>query len=71
MWLPSLTNSAHDTGVVSEREMGNYTTELEVQFLSSNSSDETERWLNEPACTTFFSNTCRCGVGASGGKVRV
>jgi len=39
----ALTNSAHDTGVMSEREKGNCTKELEVQFLSSNSSDETER----------------------------
>ncbi len=39
-----MTNSAHDTdtGVVSEREKGNSTKELEVQFLSSNSSDETK-----------------------------
>jgi hypothetical protein len=42
-----VTNSAHDTGVVSEYEKGNRTKELEVQFLSSNSSDETERTLEE------------------------
>ena len=42
-----LTNSAHDTGVVSECEKGNCTKELEVQFSSSNSSDETKRTLEE------------------------
>jgi len=66
-----MTNSAHDTGVVSEREMGNCTKELVVQFSSSNSSNETERWLKERARSTSFSNTCQCGVGASGGKVGV
>ena len=40
-----VTNSAHDTGVVSECKKGNCTKELEVQFLSSNSSDETKRLL--------------------------
>ena len=45
--IPILTNSAHDTGVVSECEKGNGTKELEVHFLSSNSSDETERMLEE------------------------
>jgi len=68
MWLPLLTNSAHDTGVVSG-EKGNRTKELEVQFSSSNSLDETERWLKERARSNSFLNTCRCGVGASGGKV--
>ena len=38
-----LTNSALDTGVVSERKNDNCTKELELQFSSSNSSDETER----------------------------
>jgi len=42
-----MTNSAHDTGVVSESEKGNCTKELEVQFLSSNSSDQIERMLEE------------------------
>ncbi len=37
-----MTNSARDRGVVSEREKGNCMKELEVQFLLSNSSDETE-----------------------------
>jgi len=46
-----------------------YQQELEVQFLSSNSSDETERWLKKRARSNSFSNTCRCGVEASGGKV--
>jgi len=56
---------------VSEREKGNCTKELEVQFLSSNSSDETESWLKKRAHSNSFSNTCRCGVVASGGKVGV
>ena len=34
-------------------------------------SDETERQLKERARSISFSNTCRCGVGASGGKVGV
>ena len=68
---PRVTNSAHDTGVMSESEKGNCMKELEVQFLSSNSSDETERMLEEWARSSSFSNTCRCGVGASGGKVGV
>ena len=37
-----LTNSAHDTGVVSEHKKENCTKELEVQFSSSNSLDETK-----------------------------
>ena len=41
--LSILTNSAHDSGVVSECKKGNCTKELDVQFLSSNSSNETER----------------------------
>ena len=41
--LRGLTNSAHDTGVISEFIKGNCTKELEVQFSLSNSSDETER----------------------------
>jgi hypothetical protein len=52
-----LTNSAHDTGVVSECEKGNCMKELEVQFSSSNSSDETERRLKERARSNSFSNT--------------
>ena len=66
-----LTNSAHDTGVVSESEKGNCMKELEVQFSLSNSLDESERWLKERVRSNSFSNTCRCGVGASGGKVGV
>ncbi len=42
-----MTNSAHDTGVVSEWKKGNCTKELDVQFSSSNSSDETERTPEE------------------------
>ena len=45
--LGELTNSAHDTGVVSECKKGNCTKELEVQFSSSNSLDETKRTLEE------------------------
>ena len=63
------TNSAHDTGVVCECEKGNCMKELEVQFLSSNSSDETECWLKERACSNSFLNTCQCAVEASEGKV--
>jgi hypothetical protein len=44
-----------------------YQQELEVQFLSSNNSDETKRWLKEQARSNSFSNTCQCGVEASGG----
>jgi hypothetical protein len=66
-----LTNGTHDTGVVSDCIKGNCTKELEVQFSSSNSSDETECTLEELARMSSFSNTCRCGVGVSGGKVRV
>ena len=43
----ALTNSAHDTGVVSEYEKGNCMKKLEVQFSSSNSLDETKRMLEE------------------------
>ena len=50
---------------------GNCLKELEVQFSSSNSSDETERLLKYWARLSSFLNTCRCGVGASGGKVGV
>ena len=63
------TNSAHDTGVVCECEKGNCMKELEVQFSSSNSSDETEYWLKERACSNSFLNTCQCVVKASEGKV--
>ncbi len=38
-----MTNSAHDTGAMSERKKGNCMKELEVQSLSSNSSVETEQ----------------------------
>ena len=45
--LRGLTNSAHDTGAVSECEKGNCTKELEVQFSSSNSSELAERTQKE------------------------
>ena len=47
-----MTNSAHDTGVVSVCEKGNCTKELEVQFSSSNSSEPSVGSKNEPPVQT-------------------
>jgi hypothetical protein len=62
-----LTNNAHNTGVVSKK--GNCTKELVVQFLSSTSSDQTERTRKEELIELFLGHMLMCGrirVGVNG-----